>query len=207
MTKEEIRGILAGMILGDGNFAKRQGYINPSIRINHSSKQREYLKHKLALLQPLFHYQLSFQEKEIQNKNGKRYKICSFNSRVSPKLKTIWKEAYKNGIKTINRKILNRLTPQGLAIWYMDDGCCNYKNRTVMISTYTSIEENQIIVDYFKEVWGIEWKIARHKDKYFIYRGWKSVDIEKFMDLISPFIIPSMNYKLVNFYSSSHSQE
>ena len=76
-----------------------------------------------------------------------------------------------------------------------------------MISTYTSIEENQIIVDYFKEVWGIEWKIARHKDKYFIYRGWKSVDIEKFMDLISPFIIPSMNYKLVNFYSSSHSQE
>ena len=117
MTKEEIRGILAGMILGDGNFAKRQGYINPSIRINHSSKQREYLKHKLALLQPLFHYQLSFQEKEIQNKNGKRYKICSFNSRVSPKLKTIWKEAYKNGIKTINRKKLPENNRKLFWVW------------------------------------------------------------------------------------------
>lgn len=28
------------------------------------------------------------------------------------------------------------LTPMGLAIWYLDDGCYNKGNRTVMISTY-----------------------------------------------------------------------
>lgn len=206
MTRNEQRGILAGMVLGDGNITKREMYKNPAIRINHSSKQREYLKHKIALLQPMFHYDLmkSYREiKSVNNQNGKTYKQCVFYSRVNPKLKTIWKDSYFNGKKVITKKLLNHLTPQGLAIWYMDDGCCTKQRRTVMLSTYCSYEENLTIIKYFKEKWKINWVIGKHKDKFFVQRGWKSDDMAKFMKIIKPYIIPSMKYKLVSIAATS----
>lgn len=189
------------MTLGDGNMVIQKSAINPSIRFNHSSKQREYSRHKIALLQQIFPYDLTrgYSEVEVENnkQNGKRYKICRFASRVSPKLKTVYKAFYQNGKKVVTKQGLKMLTHHGLAIWYMDDGCWNKGNRTVMISTYTTLEQNQLIVDYFKEKWGIEWRIGKHYDKYFLIRGEKSDDIKKFMKMISPYVIPQMRYKLV----------
>ena len=73
-------------------------------------------------------------------------------------------EIYKNGKKTITRKLVNRLDKRAIAIWYMDDGSLSNrkdKNGTVTASvltlyTCTTKENNQIIIDYFDEVWGIK---------------------------------------------------
>jgi len=199
MTKKEFLGIIIGMTFGDGNLQWRDGYINPSLRINHSIKQKEYLLWKIDLIKPLFHYDITkgyFEKDVVNKKNGKTYKICGITTRVNSKLKTAYKLTYKP-YKIFTRAALDKLTPLGIAIWYMDDGCMNVKNRTVMISTYTSLEENKIIQEYFKDKWDINWVIARHKDKYFLYKGYKSIDMVKFIDLVKSFIIPSMLYKII----------
>lgn len=191
--------MIVGMALGDGNLTSYKKSINPSIRINHSSKQKCYLKWKIKLLQNIYHYDLmrGYRESKIRNnQNGKIYKVCSFYGGANSKLKTVWKKLYKSKKKIYTREILDFLTPLGIAIWYMDDGCLNYKGGTVMISTYCSKEENEICRDYFLEKWGIEWNIGKHKDKYFLVRGMKSDDMQRFKKLIQKYIIPFFHYKI-----------
>lgn len=66
---------------------------------------------------------------------------------------------YKPNKRIAQRKLLNRLTPLGLAIWYMDDGGLSQKKRNgviyaneLMLNTWLQKDDNQIIIDYFKEV-------------------------------------------------------
>lgn|SRR3990167_2115972 len=196
MTKREQRAILAGMVLGDACIRKQKYGINPYIAINHSIKQLEYLRWKMSLLQPMFHYSLIGKERFYKLK--KKYKVVFFASRLSPKLKTVWKIAYKNKKKIITRKLLDMLNPLGLAIWYMDDGCCNGKARVVVLSTYCAKQEALQCKRYFNEKWNIDWKIGKHKSGYFLRKGWKSEDMNRFRQLIEPYIIPSMKYKILD---------
>lgn len=197
MSKREQRGMIAGMILGDGSLQKREMYKNPVIRINHSIKQRQYLLWKVSLLQALFHYPLesSIRYKDITVR-GNEYKVCMFNSRVSSKLKTIYRIAYKNGKKVISQELLELLTPLGLALWYMDDGCCNIGNRTVSLSTYCTLDEALTCQRYFINTWDIHWKLMKHKSGYSIGRGYQTDDMAKFKKIIEPYIIDSMKYKI-----------
>ena len=154
---------------------------------------------KVGVLQGLFHYDLRKSYREFvttNNQTGKKYRVCSFFSRVTSKLKTVYKLLYKNGVKMPSMEALEKLTPLGIAVWYMDDGCYNYRNRTIMLSTYGSYDQNKVYQDYFRQRWGIEWRIGRHFDKYFLVRGYKSEDAKKFLALVRPFISEQFKYKL-----------
>ena len=112
-----------------------------------------------------------------------------------------YKVIYPNNIKTISRNVLNYLNPQGIAIWYMDDGCLSAKKRNgkihayeLILNTYISYEDNQIIVDYFKEVWNINFTITRDKGKSRIRCGTR--EARKFIEIVKPYIVPCMEYKI-----------
>ena len=190
-SKMEKRGIICGMLLGDGGRCRNNFYIA------HSTKQIEYALFKKELLEFITGKQVNTR----QRKNNYGYETIVIEPKLTPLTRVLVKKCYKSGVKTFSAKFLNYLTLQGLAIWFMDDGSKSFKrvgsrihSVEVTLNTYLSKEENEIIISYFKERWGICWGLNKSKDKYRLRMGTR--EARNFFSLIEPFIIDSMRYKI-----------
>lgn len=202
MDRKVKRSILLAMVLGDGyvRIAKDKRYPSSTpqgvLSIKHCEKQRGYLEYKADLLQKIL--------------GGKRPIVHPCNNSGYPAVRLTKNHRwfrylrnwlYQNGVKTYTRKILEYLTPEGLAIWYMDDGNLAHQRkngkihaRRVYLNTHKSKEENQIIIDYFLEEYGIRFTQVLNKGSYRLTCG--TQEAKKFFSIIEPFIIPSMSYKI-----------
>lgn len=199
---KESRNLLIALLLGDGTISN-----NNVFKIAHSESQRKYLEWKVQQLK----------NNGIRNNGIKSYiKTTGYKSGVSvyytqlnviPFIKVLRRVIYKDKKIIGNRKILNRLTPMGVAIWYMDDGHINIRKDKngkihgfyIKISTCEPKEEVQTIIDYFKEQWNIAFYMfheGRKKDSYSLCCGTK--EGLKFIELVRPYVmqVPSMNYKI-----------
>lgn len=199
-TKEG-RNLLIGLLLGDGTIAN-----NNVFKLAHSIEQKDYLLWKIELLKKYgiknsgYHEYISTRGFNV----GKA--VCYTNLSITPFIKVLRRVVYK-GKKIIgNRKLLNRLSPREIAIWYMDDGHINIRKAKgrpcgfyIRISTCEPKEEVQTIIDYFKEVWNISFYMfheGRREDSYSLCCGTK--EGLKFIDLVKPYVsqVPSMIHKI-----------
>ena len=108
------------------------------------------------------------------------------------------------GKKKVTEAWLNKLTWEGVAYWYQDDGCCmNSENRlyksprhSVTICT-NSFSENEIrlIQAYFNKV-GFAWHMWHNEDNKRAIRLVYSSDTPLFLDKIRLWIDPCMAYKI-----------
>lgn len=194
--------MIIGMLLGDGTISN-----NYVFKLSHGYKQKEYLEWKINLLN----------EYGIKNNGLKEYiSTCGYNlgstvyysqMSVIPFMKVLRRVIYKPIKNYANRKILNRLNPLGIAIWYMDDGCINIRKTNdkihgfyIKIATCLYKEQNQVIIDYFKEVWDISFYQFKEgkpgKNTYSLCCG--TQEGVKFIELIKPYVesCPSMLYKI-----------
>lgn len=181
--------ILAGCILGDG-------YISPrgAIQVEQGSTQKDYLLWKFEELKKL----VSVKPKQVFRikKNG------NINSSYRFFLRQYFKKwhnkIYRNGKKAINDEVLKLLSPLALAVWYMDDGC-KKNNYTLVIST-DAFSKNSLkkLRKHLKITWNISTRIKRKKGPNKIYERLTigSHDLVRFVDLIRPHIVPSMQYKI-----------
>ena len=130
-----------------------------------------------------------------------------------PSLTEIYNLTHKrvSGTKVrVTRKWLNQLSPLSLAIWWQDDGSLVSDSRQGVICTDSfSLEEVEIIHQYFKKVLKIETKIGQisNQDKYRIWIR-SSEELKKFLRIIIPHIFAkSMLYKILLTYKDSQIQE
>lgn len=217
LTKEQ-KSILLALCLGDGCLRKpNQGSVQ--LEIGHSTKQLEYCIWKRDLVYSILGGRKppKVAIKKVKLKNYKEYEACRF-TKTHPYFKELRNKLYCNGVKTITKDILEMLTPQCLAIWYMDDGSFYKKDNEdgtksicfdLRISTDCfSKEENEMIVDYLYTTYGIKFYTYKYHPERnggaWILRARKEAAI-KFIDLIKPYVIPSMQYKIE--YKSNNTQE
>lgn len=211
------KGILIGMALGDGYLqVYKREYLTrvsklPSSRIvsqivlHHSEKQRDYLQHKVDILHKIFGGKkpVLVRREQFLKKTGKTYQMVKA-TKHNKYFRVLRRFMYPKGVKTYRREVLNFLNPQGLALWYQDDGWLK-RNRNkegkitsvnLGISTYCSEEEADIICDYFKEMWDIEFRKKYHKT----FKKWvvtaPTKEAKKFMRLVFKWVHPSMSYKI-----------
>ena len=200
----ENRGMLVGMVYGDGYLHcgwRKTGNFRQSLVIVHSDKQQDYCEHKAKLVRTILKRKCNV----VTGVNNKKYKLARF-SVSHPYCKTLWKKIYPGGKKTYTRRCLDMLTPHGIALWYMDDGHTNYNvtqdgfitSCYMQIATMCSKEEINIIKDYFREVHNLNPTIRRSNctptSNYFIQ--FKTQDSIILTNLIKPYIIKSMSYKI-----------
>lgn len=199
---KESRNLIIGMLLGDGTISN-----NNVFKLSHGYKQKEFLKWKINLLNE---YGIKNNGlKEYVSKAGYNIGDVVYYSQLSiiPFIKVLRRIIYKPFKNYANRKLLNRLNPLGIAIWYMDDGHINIRktgNKVhgfyIKIATCLQKEDNQIIIDYFKEVWDIsfyQFKEGRPgKNTYSLCCG--TQEGVKFIDIVKTHIesCPSMLYKI-----------
>ena len=198
---KESRNLLIALLLGDGTISN-----NFVFKIAHCDKQKDYLEWKIRQLK----------DSGIRNNGIKSYiKTRGFNAgvlvyytqlNIVPFIKVLRRVVYKDKKIIGNRKLLNRLDARGIAIWFMDDGHINIRKTKdkihgfyIKISTCEPKEKVQNIIDYFKEVWNINFYMiheGRKKDSYSLCCGTK--EGLKFIDIVKPYVlqVPSMKYKI-----------
>jgi hypothetical protein len=187
-TEEEYQVIL-GSILGDGslqNFKKSR--TGARLVIRHCIEQQEYINYKFKLLKRFCKGITTADRYDIRFKTPD-YQSVSLQTRNYRNFLELRKKWYTPE-KRISKDIL-KLEPLGLAIWFMDDGFQSFK--TVMISTdcFQTHSDKTLIKKVFSEKFGIEVIIRKNHRLYVRQKSYP-----KFRDLIEPYMIPSMMYKL-----------
>lgn len=191
------------MVMGDGYIHKR----DKSLVICHSADQRAYIEYKRDLLQSLLGGKKS---KIIFYKHLDKYPQYRFSKshRVFRILRN-WMYPHKK------YKYLKYMTPESLALWFMDDGSCVANNRypdgscssarTNIHTGCTTKEEAQEICEYFKNTWDIKWTPFSEKGTWSIRCFHK--EGKKFHSMIRPYVIETMRYKQRFYYPRAHSPE
>ncbi|MBS4209624.1 hypothetical protein [Bacillus sp. FJAT-50079] len=213
LSTTDKKSFLIGMIMGDGHIRKGKKAVNYNISCTHNPKQYDYLVWKMEILKQNLtkNYWLTTKETKFTGKGsysgnaGKVYTMHVGQLGTHPLVTQVYKESYISNKKIVTRHLLNQLTPLGLAIWYMDDGNLGYrknpngsiKSRNVTLHTegFDSESQNNII-GYFKEIWDIEARLHKSRDKY---KVWMNVPNSiKFLKLVAPYVkmVPCMHYKI-----------
>lgn len=185
---------IIAMCLGDAHIDK-----HCRLTMKHCEKQKEYFEYKLKILQTL-------QKQEVWNNiyynYNPKYNKTYLTYQLATKQKPIYRIVKEWMSKGITRKLLEKLDEHAIAIWFMDDGSTtvlkspNGKIRATIttLATYTTKEQNQVIVDFFLEKYGIKWRVHKQGELYRIQIGTK--EAKKLGVLLEPYILPCLRYKI-----------
>lgn len=201
------RNLIIAMSIGDGCITKA-GYLS----INHSEIQKEYCEWKWKLLKKNGVPVGTFRKKVGVNgySKGKSVTQYIFQSSVLDFCKVLRRIEYDLGKGKYNRKLLNRIGAQGLAIWIMDDGSLlrrtkhdkntgerKYCGFYITISTYCDSETADNIIKYFKEEWNIcPTKVFDKRVNSYII-SFCAREGRKLINIIKPYMCPYMMYKVI----------
>ncbi len=190
--------VIIGSLLGDARLECRSvGLRNPitaRLRVHHGERQKEYVFWKYEILKD----SVSKGPKEIIWDNPKRnLREISwyFHTKSLEEFGAIQRYFYKKGVKVFPEEIFDVLTPRMMAVWFMDDGSNTGEGFTLSTHSF-SLEEQVRIIGYLKYHHNVCATIVRDRTKFKIGIG-KNYR-ERFANIIRPFIIPSMKYKIVD---------
>lgn len=190
--------IILYMSIGDG-YINKHGFLV----LQHCSKQKEYLEWKHEIL-----IKNNIKVSDIKYKNNNNKDSYTFYTKTYSKVKDLRKELYPNKKVISNKNILEKLTPLGIFIWYMDDGNLTPHKRNgkihsyeLMLNTGLQKDENEVIINFFQEKWGIKFNQYKNKNVYRLCCGTQMA--RKFLEIIKPYVneIKCMNYKVNMTYN------
>ena len=185
--------IILGTLLGDGYFLKLADRgKNYKLAFTHSRKQKEYAlwkANKIGL--PYFVYERDRYDK----RTDKIYESIDIQFKANSIFEYYYKTFYFEKKKVITLPTLIKLNTLGIAVWYCDDGNL-YQNKNsnhLTLSTESFKEDNEIIIDFFKRKFNINFRINKK-----VIRLVNKKEIKKFITLIKHHIPNCMKYK-INF--------
>ena len=193
------KSLLIGLVLGDGHLNPNSGV---ALEISHGHKQKFYVEWKARLIAKL----LNCKEPKIYHrKDTDCYKI----SKGHRYFRILRKWMYTNKEKHFSENILSYVTPEAIAIWWMDDGThAIERNKTTGkisshkfgLATMTNMEDTQNIINMFDKKYDIKmYPIKRKKkDGTIVYNlQFRTREGRKFSNLIRPYILREFEYKIM----------
>lgn len=179
------RSIIIGTILGDGYLRIVSGKKNALLEINHAFSQKAYVDWKYAMLESLC-------KSGPKPRNGNGMRIAyRFTTRQHPEITTLHTAFYGEGKKSIPNTLT--IDPLMLAVWFMDDGS-RCRDSDVYLNTQQFSRIDQEKLRAMLETLDIESSL--NKDKQYERIRIKKSSVPYLFEKISPYIIPSMSYKI-----------
>lgn len=175
--------VLIGSMFGDGYITKLG-----RIQIEQGENQRDYLLWKYEMLKNITSTKICC---------AKRQKYSSAKVTTSYRFWTKqyfrpWRAIfYPLGKKIVPEDIKKVLSPLAMAVWFMDDGYLRTKKSIAMSTDKFSTDDLDKICSALSEKFNIKPTIVKSGKLYF-----GVVATEKFINVVEPFIIPSMCYKI-----------
>jgi len=205
----EIRGALLGTILGDSTVTNRGEFSCEQI----TESLIDYKQSILNQISGVLTYRHIRDRGNIQIINNKTYGrklsyVVQTNSHnYFSKLRD---RLYMNGNKQVSYSVLEDLTDEGIAMWFMDDGYLDYKKssatRYLRICT-DSFDKLSLknIQRYFLEYYQIETKIymhnAGHGRSISPRISFNAENSQKLICIIYKYFVPELLYKLDLHYT------
>jgi hypothetical protein len=204
----EQKKIILDLALGDGYISKPKGEKgNSCLTMKHSLKQKEYLLHKMKIL----------------NENGIKtiyrettsgiHGVCYVMTGKLPIITEIRNLMYPNGKKIVPKEYIENMCEKSLALFFQDDGGHGIIKRerkklksgsiSYLVKPYigqfvfsTNVLDEESINFLCKKMnsFGIETKVYDRKGPVIVISKIESKKI--FVELIKPFMCPSMMYKI-----------
>lgn len=192
------KSFIIGSMLGDATMRVGKKGKNANFKVDHCLEQKEYVFWKYEILKnfvttpPKISYR--------RNKENIRYKKSWwFRTLRHPILTEIYNQFYTTDLYRCGRKIvpdivIDSINPFVIAVWVMDDG--SYYQGKIDISTYSfTLEEIEKLCRIIKKKFNITPLYYKDRNKgYRMYCNKK--ETQKLVDLICPYIIKSMRYKI-----------
>ena len=203
------KSILIALAIGDGSLYEKHKEMKKrvvSLEIQHGYKQKEYIEWKADLCRKATGTLCKINVKEFKGKTINGVTLSDtygyrFSS-VSRYYKVLRKWIYPNNKKKLSIKYLKYLDAMGIAIWYMDDGSTYIDKRpfkkfqgSCEFSLHSTEEEAKEVITYFKEYWGLDFYLHKRKESQYNVRCYNDTAI-KFMDLIRPYVVNCLQYKV-----------
>lgn len=179
-----------GSLLGDLSIGMNKRSKNARISLIHCEKQEELFMKKVELLGEFMgNYKLY--EGSFDKRTQKRYATYKGNSKAHEEFTKIYHLFYSEGKKIITKEILSLVThPIALAYWFMDDGT----HSGVIATNGFSKQEVELLQQWLKTFWGLNVSMCKNSNAYILRI--LSNSRKKFEDLIKPYMVKSMYYKL-----------
>lgn len=185
--------ILLGLLLGDGSL-EFDGHRSTRLQVKQSANKKEYVMW-------LYSWFMEFVRTPPQQRKDTQQ--WYFATRSLPEFTTIHSMFYhqrrKIVPKTIQSFLLNPLT---LAVWYMDDGSLDYREKyhySFSLSTDSfTLTEVHLLQHVLRQRFGlyasVQYPSSRGTRYPKLYFGAESRD--RFLELVQPYIMSCFQYKL-----------
>ncbi|HDH31586.1 MAG TPA: hypothetical protein ENH26_02315 [Candidatus Wolfebacteria bacterium] len=187
------RSIIIGMLLGDGHLETLNNGRTYRLKVEHSIKQKEYVKWLYEQFKDFTHQE---PQARIKNLKGKEFLSYGFTTYSIGLFRFYAQQFYVDKKKIMPKIIKKLLDPLSLAIWFMDDGSWkSNKHRTYIIHTLGYTKKELVLVkEVIEQKFGIIVGIHKQYNKWRLYVY--SDSAKQFKNLIESYVIPSMKYKL-----------
>ena len=188
--------VLIGLLMGDGHLESRDGRIY-RLKIEHSYLQKEYVDWLYNIFRE---WVLTPPQEKIQTLGRVQYKKFWFSTVSHGAFRFYGQQFYRENKKILPQLIHKWLSPLVMAVWFMDDGSIkSNRHRALILNTQSfSVQELQRLIKVLKEKYGVEMKLRKQSRKSIeIYQLITVGDtVEKFVQVIGQYTLPSMRYKL-----------
>lgn len=194
---KDIMSIIFGSLLGDAHAEKRVLGIGTTISFYQEESHLKYIYFLHSILSKAGYCNKKIPEaKKRLGIKGKIRKVARFHTWTYTSFNWIQEIWYINGRKCVPYNIGEFLTPLALAIWVMDDGAKISKGLKLSTNSFT-YKECIYLVNVLYDNFNIKASVqsAGVENQHIIYI-WKQ-SMNDLSNIISPFIIPEMKYKII----------
>lgn len=198
LSQQELKGVLVGMIWGDGS-------INDRGMFRTSSVVESWVRAKEKILSQLTATTSSCDEKRLGAYGTKS--LHQLYTRVHPVYQKLRLHTYLEGRKQATKHAASLLNQLGILIWYLDDGCLDDSGGSIRFQIHSNCfgeAEHEMIAKVLNDRFGLRFNVRtaykklKAKTYYWLYL--KAADRLVFWDtVIAPFMewIPEeMKYKI-----------
>lgn len=176
-----------GTMLGDGCIRK-SGKL-PRLCLVHSKKFENYFHWKIAQLDKFFNL---WREQDHKVKNST---LLYTETLQHSGLIKFYEDFYVNGRKTVPTDYDMLMTPYSLAVWFLDDGTLNSGTNHRLYTNSFTYPEQITLQNYLVKCFDLKCKIVQRKDGQY-YLSFDRINTVKLSQIIEPYVIPQMEYKL-----------
>jgi recombination protein RecA len=200
--------VLRGTVMGDGTVSPAWSGHGASLHFSHCADQVAYADWKASLFGNL-----------AASRSVRDDGAVGYGFRPLPELADVRRSVFVRGGKVFHDDYLKQLTPLSLALWYQDNGSFAPRSEGLQGQTAGGTDQAEICVEavepatrarlvaYLADTWDIDAELSMDGTRRKAVLRFAHAATAKLHALISPFVHPSMEHKLLPTYRGRFSVE
>lgn len=186
------RDIVVGVLLGDAHLETQNGGRSYRLKVEQGHRHADYVRH---LYSELREWVLTPPKQKMGKTKGVITLNLAFQTVSHEELASYGSLFYRARRKVVPEQIRDIATARTLAYWFMDDGSMKSRQSKGVIFNTQAYDSSDIrrLIDVL-EGFGLEAWERRQSDGIQIYVSGSSY--EQFAELVGPYVIEAMRYKV-----------